>query len=105
MVWQAKPGCAEHHYTVIEYIINVFPPTWLLPPCTGEIFDSLEDCNCRLKTFSLAEGFDIIYKDSSIQINLTYKFSYYYYRDKMRNNYKFKNSVKYNKKDKIINNY
>src|SRR2546423_912470 len=51
MAWQAKPGCVEHHRTVIERMVNAFPPAWLLPPSTGEIFDSLEQYNLRLEVF------------------------------------------------------
>ena len=43
--------CVEHHRTVIERMVNAFPPAWLLPPSTGEIFDSLEQYNRRLKDF------------------------------------------------------
>ena len=74
MAWQAKPGCAEHHRTVIERMVNAFPPAWLLPPCTGEIFDSLEHCNRRLKGFSLAEGFDIVRKGGGTKVHPAYRF-------------------------------
>lgn len=41
MAWQTKLKYAEHHCTVIERVINAFPPAWLLSPYTDEIFDSL----------------------------------------------------------------
>jgi hypothetical protein len=60
MPWHAKPGCAKHHIAAIERLVNCFPPAWLLPPQTGEIFASKEECNRRLRAFALAEGFDIV---------------------------------------------
>src|SRR5947207_5867463 len=62
MSWQAKPGCAEHHRPVVERIVNLLPPAWLLPPQTGEIFNDLEHCERRLRGYSFAEGFDIVRK-------------------------------------------
>jgi hypothetical protein len=59
MPWQAKPGCAEHHRAAVERIVNTLPPSWLLKPSSGEIHDSLEGCNRRLRGYALAEGFDI----------------------------------------------
>ena len=104
MAWQAKPGCAEYYRAIIERIVNVFPPVWLLPFYIGEIFDNLEYYNRRLKVFLLAEGFDVVRKDGDIKINPSYRFSYYYYRTKTQNNRKLKNSIKYDEEDKIINN-
>ena len=82
MAWQAKPGCVEYHRTIIERMVNAFLPVWFLLLCIGEIFDSFEYYNRRLKAFLLTEGFDIIYKGGSIKVNFLYRFSYYYYRTK-----------------------
>ena len=49
----AKAGCAEHHVAVLERLVNSFPPEWLLPPQSGEIFENLEHCNRRLRAFAL----------------------------------------------------
>jgi len=98
MAWQAKPGCAEHNRTVIERMVNAFPPAWLLPPCTGEIFDSLEHCNRRLKGFALAEGFDIVRKGGGTKVHPAYRFSCYYHGDKTRNDRKLEDSVEYDEK-------
>ena len=103
MLWQAKVGCAEYYRAIIERIVNAFPLVQLLLSYTGEIFNNLEYYNRRLKGFSLAKEFDIVYKNGGIKIYLTYKFSYYYYRDKTRNDRKLKDSIKYDEKNKIIN--
>ena len=62
MPWKAKPGCAEHHMAAVERAVNLLPPAWLLPPQSGEVFDSLDHCNRRLRGHALTEGFDIIRK-------------------------------------------
>jgi hypothetical protein len=60
MSWHAKPGCPAHHRAAVERIVNSLPLSYLSPPVSGEIFDSLDDCNSRLRGFALAEGFDIV---------------------------------------------
>jgi hypothetical protein len=36
------------------------PPSYLLPPRIGEVFNNLDDCQSRLRGFALAEGFDVV---------------------------------------------
>jgi hypothetical protein len=60
MAWEARPGCPPHHRAAVERMVNALPPSYLLPPISGELFDSLEHCNRRLRGWALAEGFDII---------------------------------------------
>ena len=62
MLWQAKFGCAEHHRAAVERIVNAYPPAWLLPPQSGELFNNLDDCNYRLRGYTFAEGFNIVRK-------------------------------------------
>jgi hypothetical protein len=57
MLWQAEPDCAKPHIAAIKHLVNTFPPAWLLPPQTGEIFGSKEERNRRLRAFALAEDF------------------------------------------------
>jgi hypothetical protein len=101
MPWQAKPGCAEHHRTVIERMVNAFPPAWLLPPCTSEIFVSLEHCSRHLRAFSFAEGFDVVRKGGSTRLILRIDFSCCHYGDKTRNDRKLEDSVEYDEKGSI----
>jgi hypothetical protein len=60
MSWHAKPGCAEHHRTAVERLVNALPSSYLLPPCSGELFSSLDECDSRLRGYALAEGFDVV---------------------------------------------
>jgi hypothetical protein len=60
MPWQAKPGCLEHHRVTVERMVNALPSSYLLLPRTGELFDSLDTCNSRLRGYALAEGFDTV---------------------------------------------
>jgi hypothetical protein len=74
MSWQAKPGCAEHHRAAVERIINHLPPAWLLPPQSGEVFDSLDHCDRRLRDYSLAEDFNIVRKGGGSKSNPSWRF-------------------------------
>jgi hypothetical protein len=71
MPWQAKPGCPEHHRAAVERTVNLLPPAWLLTPQSGEIFNSLDHCDRRLRGFSFAKGFDIVRKGGGTKANLT----------------------------------
>ena len=59
MPFHAKPGCPKHLINVYERAVNAQPTSYLLPPITGEVFDSIAACEARLRGFALAEGFDI----------------------------------------------
>jgi hypothetical protein len=43
MFWQAKPRCLAHYRAAVKRTVNTLPLVYLLPPYSGEIFNSLED--------------------------------------------------------------
>jgi hypothetical protein len=59
MVWRAHPAYPKHLVAALERYINAFPATYLLPPQSGEIFDSIAHCERRLRAYAMAQGFDI----------------------------------------------
>src|SRR5436305_11575572 len=103
MTWVAKVGCAEHHIAILERLVNSFPPEWLLPPQSGEIFENLEHYNRRLRAFALATGFDIVRKGDSSKALPSWRFFCFYYSTEIRNDRKLKARIETNKKDNIIN--
>jgi len=102
MSWQAKTGCAEHHRAVVERIVNANPSTWLLHPQSGELFDSLDHCNRRLRGYALAEGFDIIRKGAGPKSNPSWLFRCIHYSEKTRNNRKLEDRIERDKDGSII---
>jgi hypothetical protein len=46
--------------------VNALPAAWLQPPQTGELSDSIADCDRRLRGYALAEGFDIVHTGDSV---------------------------------------
>ena len=101
MPWHAKPGCAKHHVAALERLVNSFPPGWLLPPNTGEIFASKELCNSRLRAFALAEGFDIVRNGGGTIANPAWRFRCYHHRTATRNHRKLEDRVEKNTEGKI----
>jgi hypothetical protein len=93
MTWVAKAGCAEHHVAVLERLVNSFPPEWLLPPQSGEIFENLEDCNRRLRAFALATGFDIVRKGGGSKALPSWRFFCFYHGTETRNDRKLEARV------------
>src|SRR5277367_4987331 len=57
---QAKPGCPDKHRAIVERHLASFPPSWRLAPQNGEIFDSLEVVEDRIRAWSFCDGFDVV---------------------------------------------
>ena len=72
--WRAKPRCLKYLVAVLERAVNALPPAWLLPPATGELFDSIEHCRRRLQGYALAEGFDVVQIGGGIKKALAARF-------------------------------
>jgi hypothetical protein len=102
MDWQAKPGCPEHHRAAVERMVRALPPAYLLPPCSGEIFESLEACNRRLRGYALAEGFDIVRKGGGTKTNPSYRFRCIFHGSTTQNNRKLEEFVEKDSDGKIV---
>lgn len=102
MPWQAKPGCAEHHRAAVERIANSFPLSWLLAPCTGEVFDNLEHCNRRLRAWAFVEGFDIVRNGGGTGANPSYRFRCIFHGTATRNSRKLEDRVERDEEGRIV---
>jgi len=49
MFWQAKPRYVEYHRAAVERMVNALSLSYLLAPYSGELFNSLEYYNRRLR--------------------------------------------------------
>jgi hypothetical protein len=74
-------------------MVNALPASYLLPPCFGELFNSLDACNRRLRGYALAEGFNIMRKGGGIKANLSYRFRCIHHGVETRNDRKLKDYV------------
>ena len=101
MAWQAKPGCADYHRAAVERMVNALSVAWLLEPETGEEFDDLDYCNCRMRGHALANGYDIVRKGGDTKANPIYRFRYIFHRTETKNSRKLKDYIEYNNKRKI----
>jgi len=59
-LWNAHPECPEHIKADLEARVRSFPPSYLLAPIAGEVFDNLELCKERLQGWALSQGFAIV---------------------------------------------
>jgi hypothetical protein len=101
MPWYAKPGCPQHHRAAVERWVNALPPSYLLPPLSGELFDSLEDCNRRLRGYAFAEGFDVVRKGGGTKANPSYRFKCLFHGSNTQNNRKLEDRVELDSEGKI----
>jgi hypothetical protein len=99
---RAKSGCAEHHRAAVERMVNALPPSYLWPPRSGEVFDSLDTCSHRLRGFALAEGFDLVRKGGSTKANPGYRFRCVFHCSEIRNDRKLEDRVKKDSDGQIV---
>jgi hypothetical protein len=102
MAWEARLGCPPHHRAAVERMVNALPPSYLLPPISGEPFDSLEHCNRRLRGWALAEGFDIVRRGGGTKVAPGYRFKCIFYGDVTRNHRKLEDTVEKDLEGKIV---
>jgi len=81
--------------------VNALPPVWLFQPVTGEVFDSIEYCKCRLQGYVLAEGFDVVQIGGGTKKVPGARFIYLRHGESTRNYRKLENHIKYNKEGTI----
>ena len=66
---------------------------WLLQPQSGEVFHSLDYYNCRLRGYSLAQGFDIIRKGGGSKSNPSWGFFCIHHGRKTQNTRRLEDKV------------
>jgi hypothetical protein len=57
---QAKPGCPDKHRAIVERAMAAMPPAWRLAPQTGEVFNSLQLFESRVRAWSFCDGFEVV---------------------------------------------
>jgi hypothetical protein len=85
MAWRAHPACPKHLVGALERHINALPAAYLLPPQTGEIFDSIASCERRIRGYSMAQGFDIVFTGGGTRVASGARFECCYHGDTTRN--------------------
>lgn len=66
-LWTAHPECSEHVKSDLEARIRSFPPSFLLTPVAGEVFDNPNLCKERLQSWTLSQSFAIVQKSGSLK--------------------------------------
>jgi hypothetical protein len=66
-LWTAHPDCPEHVKKELETRKRSFPPSFLLAPVAGEVFESGDVCEERLQGWALSQGFAIVRKSGSMK--------------------------------------
>src|SRR5271155_5848934 len=55
MVWHARSGCPEHHIDAVERAANAMSPLWRTTPVSGEHFESIVECERRVRGLAFVE--------------------------------------------------
>lgn len=66
-LWTAHPDCAEQVKPELETLVRSFPPSFLLPPSAGEVFDNADACQERLQGWALSQGFAVVRTSGSLK--------------------------------------
>jgi hypothetical protein len=93
MPWKAKPRCADHHRPVVERTVNKFPSAWLLPLEPGEVFDSLDYYERRMRSFPLLKGSTLSAKGGGTKANPSWRFRCLLHGEETRNDRKLEDKV------------
>ena len=67
LLWTAHPECPEHVKSDLEARVRSFPPSFLLAPAAGEVFDNPDVCKERLQEWALSQGFAVVQKSGSLK--------------------------------------
>jgi hypothetical protein len=59
-VFVANPLCPPHLRKAVEDAVETFDSAWLLPPQSGEVFQTAKDCLRRLQGYALSRGFAVV---------------------------------------------
>ena len=103
LLWSAHPECPEHVKSYLEARVRSFPPSFLLAPVAGEIFDNPDVCKERLQGWALSQGFAIIQKSGSLKsAKPWFEFRCIYYRDKTANTCQLEEHVERDEEDTIV---
>jgi hypothetical protein len=66
-LWTAHPDCPEHVQKELETRVRSFPPSFLLAPVAGEVFENGDVCKERLQGWALSQGFAFVRKSGSMK--------------------------------------
>lgn len=58
--WTAHPNCPEHIREELEAKLRSLPPSFLVAPAAGEVFENADLCQDRLQGWALSQGFEIV---------------------------------------------
>ena len=65
--WSPHPDCPPHLVPILQKAISALPPSFLLEPTDGEVFETKEDCLKRLQGHALSMGFAVVLKSGSLR--------------------------------------
>ena len=101
--WSAHPECPDHVKSDLEARVRSFPPSFLLAPVAGEVFDNPDVCKERLQGWALSQGFAIVQKSGSLKsAKPRFEFRCIHYGDKTANTRQLEEHVERDEEDTII---
>jgi hypothetical protein len=66
-LWTAPPDCLQHVKIELETPVRSFPPSFLLAPVDGEVFENADLCRERLRGWALSQGFAVVRTSGSLK--------------------------------------
>jgi MULE transposase domain len=101
--WQAKPGCPQHLRDALERFVIDRDPTWRHPPARkGEVFESFDQCQERMNTFAMVEGFATIVRGSGNSITPCKRFQCIHHDEETCNHRALEHRVEKDSEGKAI---
>lgn len=102
-LWTAHPDCPAHTKTDLEARVRSFPPSFLLAPAAGEVFDNADTCQERLQGWALSQGFAIVRTSGTANgTRVRFQFACIHYGSDTANKRQLEKHVERDEDDNII---
>ena len=102
-LWTAHPDYPEHVKIELETRVRSLPPSFLLAPINGEVFENADVCHERLQGWAFSQGFAVVRTSGSLkQKQPRFEFQCIHYGVKTSDTYKLENHVEEMKKVELL---
>jgi hypothetical protein len=100
--WTAHPDCPAHVKAGLEARVRSLPPSYLLAPITGEVFENVQLCRERLQGWALSQGFAIVQtRGGEGEAKPRFHFYCIHHAEDTKNNRQLEKHVERNEQDDI----
>jgi MULE transposase domain len=101
--WTPNSLCPPHIVPILEQAVLALPPSFLIPPAKGEMFEGKDDCLKRLQGYALSTGFAVVQSSGGRGSEPPrFQFRCIHHGVETHNSRELEENVEYNNKGEIV---